>query len=291
MKRLVFASALVGLLLVTSVAFAGDRVIAVFADGTPGVEKENIVMMNGGTVVKQLGIINGVVLTLPDKASDKARAAILAHNKVVIIESDAVATAVAKPDTPPGKPDKPDGGEDPPPPQELPWGVDRIDAEFAWTASAGLGVKVAVIDTGIDLNHPDLTVYGDVNIISSRKSGNDDNGHGTHCAGIIAALNNELGVVGVAPEAHLYAVKVLDRKGSGWTSDIIAGIEWAVQNKMGVASLSLGSSTGSTLLWDAVKSADAAGVIIVAAAGNNGGPVIYPAAYPEAIAVSSTGDY
>jgi subtilisin family serine protease len=103
----------------------------------------------------------------------------------------------------------------------------------------------------------------------------------------VAALNNGIGVVGVAPGARLHAVKVLDDSGLGYTSDIIQGLEWCVAHHMHVASLSLGGG-GTTSLQNACDQAFAAGVLLVAAAGNAGGPVSYPAAYPSVIAVSAT---
>jgi subtilisin family serine protease len=178
--------------------------------------------------------------------------------------------------------------------QILPWGIDRVDADRVWTAtssgSKGLAVKVAVIDTGIQLNHPDLVnrVKGGLNAINHRKSYADDNGHGTHVAGIIAANDNTTGVIGAAPLASLYAVKVLDRNGSGYLSDIIEGIDWSIVNKMQVINMSLGASMGTTVFHDAVIRARNAGITIVAASGNDGGAVLYPAAYPEVVAVAAT---
>jgi subtilisin len=116
---------------------------------------------------------------------------------------------------------------------------------------------------------------------------NDGYGHGTHCAGIVAALNNEAGVVGVAPGARLHAVKVLGDSGFGYTSDIIQGLEWCAKNHVQVASLSLGGG-GSTSLQQACDAAFAAGVLLVAAAGNSSGPVSFPAGYPSVVAVSAT---
>ncbi|MDI6639840.1 MAG: S8 family peptidase, partial [Methanocellales archaeon] len=122
----------------------------------------------------------------------------------------------------------------------------------------------------------------------------DDNGHGTHCAGIVAAEDNTEGVAGVAPEASLYAVKVLNRFGSGWLSDIIAGIQWSVDNDMDVVSMSLGTSTYSASLETACNNAYNAGLVLVAAAGNSGdgnpatNEYSYPAAYGSVIAVGAT---
>ena len=178
----------------------------------------------------------------------------------------------------------------PQPAQTITWNVDRVDAEISWSISTGDPVKVGVIDTGIDLKHPDLkeNIKGGYNAINPSKSPNDDNGHGTHVAGIIAALNNNIGVVGVGPKIDLYAIKVLNASGSGYLSDVIEGLQWAVSNGMQVVNMSLGTSQDVQSFHDAILSAYEAGVTIVAAAGNTGGSVIYPAAYPEVIAVSAT---
>lgn len=115
----------------------------------------------------------------------------------------------------------------------------------------------------------------------------DDNGHGTHVAGIIAAVDNTIGVVGVAPKASVYAVKVLDRSGAGYVSDVIAGIDWCVSNGVQVANMSLGTNSDIQSLHDACDRARAAGVCLVAAAGNDGGSVDFPAAYDSVIAVAA----
>ncbi|UPW00215.1 S8 family peptidase [Halorussus gelatinilyticus] len=181
--------------------------------------------------------------------------------------------------------------------QSLPWGVNRVDADRA--ASDGSGADVAIIDTGIDGNHPDLEANlgaGAYAVQCSSYSAEctygwgDDNGHGTHCAGITGAVDNNQGVVGVAPGVTLHAVKVLNSNGGGSYSDIAAGIEYVADQGWDVGSLSLGGSASSTVR-DAVQYADSRGVTLVAAAGNSGpcsDCVGYPAAYPETIAVSST---
>ena len=192
--------------------------------------------------------------------------------------------------------------------ESLPWGVDRIDADKVWGsdgvpqtdtgANTGAGVNIAVLDTGIDADHPDLyaNVKGGINFVSipAWKRANptkwdDDNGHGTHVAGTIAAMDNDIGVIGVAPDASLYGVKVLDRSGSGYLSDIIAGIDWAKNNNMDIITMSLGASLDVLSFETACNNAYDAGVVIVAAAGNNdGGAVSWPAAYSSVIAVSAT---
>ena len=158
----------------------------------------------------------------------------------------------------------------------------------------GAGVKVAVLDTGIDYNHPDLDAnykagvnYVDVNRFDDPF---DDNGHGTHVAGILAAELNGTGVVGVAPSASLYAVKVLGSDGNGRLSDVIAGIEWAVANDMDIVNMSF-KTEDSPALAEACVQAYESGVLLVAAAGNTGwwgGYVDYPARYSSVIAVAAT---
>lgn len=177
--------------------------------------------------------------------------------------------------------------------QPIPWGVNRIDADNVWGNTTADNAKVAIIDTGIDLDHADIAtnIKGGINTIQSWRSADDDNGHGTHVAGITAALNNTIGVVGVGPLIDLYAVKALDRRGSGYVSDIIEGIQWSINNDMDVINMSLGTTSNIQSFHDAVIAAKNAGITVVSAAGNSGpgeNTVIYPAKYPESIAVSST---
>ena len=131
--------------------------------------------------------------------------------------------------------------------ETVPVGINQIKAPLAWDATRGKGVKVAVLDTGIDFNHPDLAsnYRGGVSFVSDETTPMDHNRHGTHCAGIIAAALNGLGVVGVAPAAYLYAVKVMSRSGSGNWSWLIAGLDWCTKNGIHVASMSLGGTAPS----------------------------------------------
>lgn len=176
------------------------------------------------------------------------------------------------------------------------WGINTIEAPAAWNSQlTGKGVKIAVLDTGIS-PHEDLIISGGISFTSYTKSYADDNGHGTHVAGIIGAERNDIGTVGVAPDADVYAVKVLDKLGSGYLSDIIKGIDWAISNKMDIINLSLTATTDSLALHQAVDNAYNQGLLVVAAAGNHGNSngtgdtVEYPARYESVIAVSAT-DY
>ena len=172
---------------------------------------------------------------------------------------------------------------------EVQWGVARLNAPAVWDRLDGKGVKVAVLDTGIDRRHPDLkgNYRGGANLVWPALDPDDDNGHGTHVAGIIAAVRDGKGVVGVAPRAELYAVKVVDSDGGAQESWIVKGLEWCVDNGMQIVNISLGSSRYTEALQRAVVAARKAGLTIVCAAGNNGGKVVYPAAYPESIAVTA----
>lgn len=178
------------------------------------------------------------------------------------------------------------------PTQPVPWNIKMVKAPGAWPRTRGLGTKVAVIDTGI-ATHPDLIISGGASFVPGVVSFNDDNGHGTHCAGIVGARNNFIGVIGVAPQTSLYAVKVLNSAGSGAFSQIIAGMAWSLQNKMHVVSMSLGASvaTPPVALVNAVNQLLGAGITIVAAAGNSFGTsfpfVGTPANIPGVIAVGA----
>lgn len=175
----------------------------------------------------------------------------------------------------------------------IPWGVERIDAHRAWPETMGKGVKVAVIDTGIAFDHPALArnYRGGTNILSPFFPPYDYNGHGTHVAGTIGARKNPTGVIGVAPRAHLYAAKAFNRKGSANLSDLLAAINWCIDNRMNVINMSFGMDKMSESLKRAIQKARHNGIIMVAAAGNQGsnGKLDFPARYPETIAVTATG--
>lgn len=195
----------------------------------------------------------------------------------------------------------------PQPAQALPTGVNRVDAELN-ALNKGAGIGVAVIDTGIDLTHPDLSgnIVASKSCVTGSKNGNDDNGHGSHVAGTIAALNNTTGVVGVAPQAKLIAVKVLNAQGSGTWSSVICGIDWVTANaatyNIKVANMSLGGSgsndgncgnTNGDALHKAICRSRDAGVTYVVAAGNEGAntSLSVPASYDDAvITVSALAD-
>ncbi len=177
------------------------------------------------------------------------------------------------------------------------WNLRQIEAPMGWALNTGSdGVIIAVLDTGVDLTHPDLQgkLVAGYDFINNDSDPSDDQGHGTHVAGIAAALsNNSRGIAGVSWGAKIMPVKVLGADGTGSMSAIASGITWAANNGADVINLSLGGSSSSSTLQDAVNYAYNQGVLVVAAAGNwyqKGNPVIYPAAYPHVLAVAATGD-
>ncbi len=281
--------------------------IVVFSERAPWPERRSMLAGMGLPVVRELALIDAVVIRVPRFSVASVETRLRSMPEIIRIEDDlrlnwlngqaagpdlpslgAVMETLKSKDAAPGAPKPPSIPRASEP--NIPWGISRVNAPKAWAAGKGAGVKVAVIDTGIDATHPDLAanVAGGWSAIQPGGSWADDNNHGTHVSGTIAAVTPSTGIVGVAPQARLYGVKVLDAWGSGTFSDVIAGIDWAATNKMQVVNMSLGASTTTESLHEAVKRAAAAGVTIVCAAGNSGGSVGWPAAYPETIAVSAS---
>jgi thermitase len=204
------------------------------------------------------------------------------------------------------------------------WGPRQIDAPAAWTVVTGTSkIIIAIVDSGIKLDHEDLVArrwinsaeipgnyidddgngqIDDVNgwhfyqrwtgttyVSAENANVQDDYGHGTHVAGIAAAAaNNGTGITGVAPGARIMPIKVLDQFGTGWYSDIAAGIIYAADNGARVINLSLGGTADSQTLRAAVDYARSRGALVVAATGNTGGAILYPAAYDPVLAVAAT---
>ncbi|MBI4243919.1 MAG: S8 family serine peptidase [Planctomycetes bacterium] len=286
-----------------------DTRVIVKGSGGAG-QISNAVNHAGGTVNKVLGT-NTVVATIDAKS-------IQSLTREINI-SEVVIDPVARKSVP--KQNKSRVSASPlqvQPAQSFPWGVNRIDAEYAWFAwfytpwLTGTGVKIGVIDTGIDANHPDFKKNGVSNVILGPSyvgtpTAQDDEGHGTHVAGTAAARgdNNgdgilsiggpDIGTVGVAPDATLVAVKVLDFNGSGWLSDALDAMVWASNPALGnckVLNLSLTSVTSNpstiSLVNSYVNTATNNGAVVVCAAGNsNSGTPEWPAGATNAVSVAA----
>lgn len=189
--------------------------------------------------------------------------------------------------------------------ESLPWGIDRTDSDVAHAnGETGNGADIAIIDTGIDDDHPDLQAnLADPSVDSNHKAyesckgpncnypWSDDNDHGSHCSGIANGVDNTEGVIGVSTQANLHALKALDKRGSGTYSNIASAVQYTADQGWDVASMSLGGSSSSQTLKDACQYAYNNGVLIVAAAGNDGpcsDCVGYPAKYSTVMAISAT---
>lgn len=258
------------------------------ADGRPALASDQVgrladgLVPQGVTVRSRFRLIPAVAVRLdPDRLAE-----LLANPDIDYVEPDYRREPVGLPVATPAVA------------QRVPWGIDRVHAPAAWSITKGAGVKVGIIDTGIDEDNPDLNTLGGINTVTNgaaRSDWNDDSpecySHGTHVAGTVAALDNTSLVVGVAPEVELYAIRVFDPSDFGcygYDTDIIEGIEWAVDNGLRVVNMSLGSLFPSMALGDAVFAAYMSDLLILAAAGNGGGPpVIFPAAFPHAVAVAA----
>jgi len=174
----------------------------------------------------------------------------------------------------------------------IPWGVQQVKAPAAWSTTTGHRVKIGVIDTGVDFSHPDLkhSLSRGINLLNRSMLPHDDNGHGTHIAGTIAAANQVQGMIGIAPRSQIFPVKAFDHNGSAFVSDIILGIDWCVRNRVNIINMSFGMKTRSKALLTAITNAYNAGVVVVASSGNDGKrrAVDYPARYSQTISVGAT---
>ena len=242
--------------------------------GAVTADDEAVVRASGGRVTRRFQIVHAVAADIPERAL----AALQAHARVAVVEPDIAIHAVdAELDNS--------------------WGVKRIGAGTVQDAgNRGAGVKIAILDTGVDYTHPDLAANygGGWDFVNNDPDPFDDNFHGTHVAGTIAARDDDAGVVGVAPEATIYALKVLDQNGNGSFSGVISALDWAVAHGIQITSNSYGSAQNpGTIVQQAFDNAAAHGILHVAAAGNSGNcqgtgdNVIYPGKYDSVIAVAA----
>lgn len=274
MKRfaVLFTLALILLSLITVVPapVEGEGTVSVLI-GFNGKVDQKLIERNGGEVLTDFSFIQVASAKVPAKAIKGLKN----NPKVEYVEIDDVVTESV---------------------QTTPWGIERIGADVVQSSYTGNGIKIGVIDSGIDHNHPDLkdNYMGGYDFVNGDSDPMDDRGHGTHVAGTIGAKENDFGVVGVAPDASLYGIKVLDSSGSGSFSWVAAGIQWAITNDMDIITMSLGSDSDSATMRNAVDQAYSNGVLVVAAAGNDGNKkgkgdnVDYPARYDSAIAVAAS---
>lgn len=175
--------------------------------------------------------------------------------------------------------------------QSVDWGVERVGTTQVMNKYTGEGIKVAVLDTGTQLDHPDLVdnIISGYDFVNNDADPSDDSGHGTHIAGIIAASNNDIGTLGVAHNTKIMPVKVLNGRGSGYLSDVLQGIFYAMGNDADIINLSLVTFTNAPIFEFVVDFATENGVLVVGAAGNyRGQTCLYPAAYSSVICVVAT---
>src|SRR3989344_5290599 len=257
-----------------------DRVIVKFHSPTTRQQKENLIKSFGFSKFENLKLADTLVLQVPKNRALEFVANLSKSPLVEYAEKDELAFTQEIPN-------------DPYYPNQ--WGLNKIKAPGGWDVSHGSGtVKIAIADTGIDGTHPDLGAKIAAAVDCTRScaavSSTDGNGHGTHVAGIASAVTgNGQGVAGVGYNSNLYSVQVLDSGGSDYYSWIANGIIWATNNGADVINLSLGGTSSSSTLRNAVEYAWNRGVVVVAAAGNrNSSGALYPAYYQQAIAVGAT---
>lgn len=258
---------------------AADRILVKFKPGVSEAVRQNIHRAQGAAVIGELKGIGVQILKVPNGKVMEKVLAYRAHGAVEYAEPDYIATAFEVPNDPSF---------------DQQWGMTQIDAPEAWSVTTGSSsVKIAILDTGIDIHHPDLDgkiASSDMHNYTDSPTTDDLYGHGTHVAGIAAAeTNNSVGVAGVGYSCSLASYKVLNDTGSGAYSWIAAGIEAAANDGVAVINMSLGSKFASSTLELAVNYAWSKGVVIVASAGNAGNSrPNYPAYYANCIAVAAT---
>jgi thermitase len=257
--------------------FSSQQILVKFKSGTSLPEAAEIHRQSGGQVRETIPGIGVQVVAVPNGQVMAKAKAYSAHPQVAYAEPNYIAEAVGEPD---------DTYFD------KQWGMQKVQAPEGWGITTGSpSLTIAILDTGVDPEHPDLIdkIVDDVNFCDS-PTADDVYGHGTHVAGIAAAsTNNGIGVAGLGYDATIMNVKVLRDNGSGYHSWIAAGIIWAADNGAEVINLSLGGGESSHVLEDAVNYAWSKGVVVVAAAGNNGNSFpCYPAGYANCIAVAAT---
>lgn len=244
---------------------ASDRVIISF--------KENIdydlLEEMGAEIHEEFDAISAVSVTLPNEQLVQTASN---DSSIEYVEENSIVTAAGQTTT---------------------WGYRTVKANTATSLGyTGKGVKIAIIDSGINSKHPDLKVAGGVSKVENSSAFTDGNGHGTHVAGVIGAQNNSIGTVGVAPDSLIYSVKVLSANGVGTLEGVVAGIQWAIDQKVDIINMSLTTINDDKALRDIAQKAYEAGIVVIAASGNERekglyNDVLYPARFSSVIAVGS----
>lgn len=176
-------------------------------------------------------------------------------------------------------------------PQQKGWEITKLNVDDQWVKSRGDGVNIAVIDTGCDYNHPDIkdNIIGGFNVINNTKNFMDDNGHGSHVCGTISAIDNGIGMVGVAPKSKIYAIKAMDSNGSASQENIAKGIDLAINAGVDIITMSLGSKYEMKKIKKSIENAISNNILIFCAAGNSGinEEIMYPARDKNTISIGA----
>ncbi|MBC7645095.1 MAG: S8 family serine peptidase [Thermoleophilia bacterium] len=278
MKTFLIASTIVAAAFVAAPAASAKNIVVGFTTTRS--------MKNPASTIDPSLLPNGIpipdlnamlLVNVPDSAVEAIKRALTGRPGIRYVEEDQVAHMTFVPN------DQQVGSQ---------WGLAKIQAQSSWDTAMGLNTTIAVVDTGVDYNHPDLAgkVIKGHDFVSNDEDPMDQNDHGTHVAGIAAAVtNNAIGVAGVAPSAKILAVRVLDGTGNGELSAIANGITYAVDHGANVINLSMGGPTGATVLQDAVNYAASHNVVVSCAAGNDASmTLLIPAQYDSCTSVTAT---
>lgn len=255
---------------------------------------------SGGRIIKELPLVDGYLCEFPSE--DNALLAVRGETDRFQVEDDLefklcwfpglpffnnpfapffppIHNPIFKPNPYPGN-------------ERVGWGLKRIGANQVWSKLKNKRVRVGIIDTGIDYNHPDLraNIKGGLSTIDGQERFMDDYGHGTHIAGIIGSSSRNFGMTGINPYVDIYAVKAFDKDGKGKLSDIIEGLDWLNRHQVDIINMSFSTSETNDTFYRVIQHINDRGIIMIAAAGNDGkrNTVNYPARFPQVIAVSAT---
>jgi subtilisin family serine protease len=255
------------------------RMLVTFRPGTPDAVAERLAA-GGGSVVERIEQLSVRVVSVPAAAVEHARSRWAATAEVAQVEMDGLVEADWVP---------------PDPLWDYQWEQRQVRAPKAWGLERGVySTVVAVVDTGVQLTHPDLSarLVPGHDFVNHDSRPADDNGHGTAVAGVVAATANSLGVAGMCMRCHVMPVKALDANGMGWWSVAAKAIIWAADHHADVINMSWGGPSGGSVLGDAIAYARSKGAVLIGAAGNNAvTSKFYPAAYPGVLSVAASTDF